>query len=137
MTPDEVSAHLAGERTLNVATVGPDGDIHLVAMWYVLDDGDPVFWTYGTSQKIANLGRNDRITALVESGDSYGELRGVELVGRAEVITDRAEVLRIGRALAHKYGNDPDTVEAAGAKRVAVRMRVERVVSWDHRKLTS
>jgi PPOX class probable F420-dependent enzyme len=135
MSADEVTAFLDEERTLNVATIGPTGAIHLVAMWYVVEDGCPLFWTYERSQKVANLRRDARMTALVESGDTYAELRGVELVGRGEIVTDHDEALRVGRALATKYYGDPSGVESAGAKRVLVRLHVDQTVSWDHRKL--
>jgi hypothetical protein len=36
MSETEVAAFLAGARTLNVATLSPDGTIHLVAMWFVM-----------------------------------------------------------------------------------------------------
>ena len=85
MTDAEVDAFLAGRHTMNVASFNHDGTIHLVAMWYAVLDGDPVFWTFGKSQKIRNLQRDPRITLLVETGEEYAELMGVELVGRAEV----------------------------------------------------
>ena len=88
---------------LNVATNGPTGHPHVVAMWYTVLDGRPAFWTFARSQKIQNLRRDDRITGLVEAGDEYTELRGVELSGGAGSIEDPAEVLaprhRRGHAL--------------------------------------
>ena len=39
MTDDEIAEFLGGRRTLNLASHGPDGDIHLVAMWYGFLDG--------------------------------------------------------------------------------------------------
>jgi hypothetical protein len=44
MTQAEVAAFLSGARTLNVATLSPDGTIHLVAMWFVMYGTSPVFW---------------------------------------------------------------------------------------------
>lgn len=125
---------------MNVASFNHDGTIHLVAMWYAVLDGAPVFWTYGRSQKIKNLQRDPRITLLVESGDEYAELRGVELVGQAEVIEDRGQIMAIGEAVFERYfGPVTDEtrpfVELTGAKRLGVRISVERTVSWDHRKL--
>jgi len=140
MTPEEVQAFLDGRHTMNVATVNHDGSIHLVAMWYAVLDGDPVFWTYGRSQKIKNLERDPRITALVESGEEYAELKGVELVGRAEILRERDDVMAIGAAIQERYvapvtDETRPFLEATGAKRVGVRIRVDRVVSWDHGKL--
>ena len=112
-------------------------------MWYAMVDGRPSFWTFGKSQKIVNLRRDPRITALVESGDTYGELRGVELVGTARIVEDFEQIMTIGRAVAAKYqgteaASSPEALaflEAQARKRVGVVLDVERVVSWDHTKL--
>lgn len=139
MTDAEVAAFLAAPRTLNVATISPGGAIHLVAMWYLMQGASPVFTTYGKSQKVANLRRDPRLTALVEAGDDYGSLRGVELVGTGELIEDFDEVVALVRAIgahhgARGAGQDP---ARAAAKRVGVRLVPERVVSWDHAKLAA
>ena len=142
MTPEEIEAYLTEQRILNVATLGPSGHPHLVAMWFVLLDGRPAFWTFGKSQKVVNLQRDSRITALVESGESYSQLRGVEVAGTGRIVDDPAEVLEIGKAVALKY-NGPAAVgpdglpflEAQATKRVGILIDVERTVSWDHTKL--
>ena len=73
-------------------------------MWFVMHGTSPVFWTYGKSQKVRNLSRDPRLSALVEAaGESYGTLRGVQLIGTADVIADPALVLGIGGELAVKY----------------------------------
>ena len=141
MTDDEVQAYLAEQTVLNVATIGPSGHPHLVAMWFAIVDGQVAFWTFGKSQKVLNLRRDPRITCLVESGDTYSTLRGVELVGAARVVDDFDHVLRIGLAVGAKYNvgaaTDASTALAAGQarKRLGIVVDVERVVSWDHTKL--
>ncbi len=125
---------------MNVATLGADGQPHLVAMWYGFLHSKPAFWTYARSQKVLNLRRDPRITCLVEEGDRYEELQGVELVGRALIVEDRAEVSRLGENIYGRYfgpvdENSAPIVEQMGAKRVGVVIDVHRVVSWDHRKL--
>jgi PPOX class probable F420-dependent enzyme len=143
MTDAEVATYLDEQRVLNVATNGPSGHPHLVAMWFAIVDGRPSFWTFGKSQKVVNLRRDPRVTALVESGDSYAELKGVELVGTARVVEDTDEILTIGRAVAAKYQGaeaaaSPEVqalLEAQARKRVGVVIDIERTVSWDHTKL--
>ena len=143
MTDDEVHQYLDGQRVLNVATLGPSGHPHLVAMWYALIDGKVQFWTFAKSQKIVNLRRDPKMTGLVESGDTYNELKGVELVGTGRVIEDYERILHLGKELAVRY-NGPAAlaaeavvfVEAQARKRLAVEFEVERVVSWDHSKIT-
>ena len=140
MSDAEVDEFLSGRHTMNVASINHDGTIHLVAMWYAVLDGDPVFWTFGKSQKIKNLQRDPRVTLLVESGEEYGELIGVELVGKATVLTERDDIMAIGEAVFARYfGEVTDEtrpfIELTGAKRFGVRVAVDRVVSWDHKKL--
>ncbi len=140
MSPEEVAAFLAGRRTMNVATIGPTGHPHLVAMWYGFLDSKLAFWTYARSQKVVNLRRDPRLTCLVEEGGRYEELRGVELVGTGSVIEDPATVMELGESIYERYFGPVDAtsrpvIAQMGAKRAAVRIEVERVVSWDHRKL--
>src|SRR5579885_3051009 len=105
MTDEELDTFLNLRHTMNVATYNHDGTIHLVAMWYGFIDGDPAFWTYKSSQKILNIQRDPRITCLLEDGDTYETLRGAELVGTAELITDWDLLLPLGRGVLRRYND--------------------------------
>lgn len=140
MSHDEVVRFLEEQRVVNIATIGPTGVPHLVAMWYALVDGAIWFETKAKSQKIKNLRRDPRISCLVEAGHTYDTLRGVELEGRAEIVEDPERLWDVGVSVWERY-NGPYSeevkpfVEAMLNKRVAVRVEVERMRSWDHRKL--
>ena len=88
-----------------------------------------------------NLRRDPRITCLIEEGDSYDQLRGVELVGTAEIVEDADRIFEMGKSVVERTAGTPYTddmkpmVEAMINKRVGVKINVERTVSWDHRKL--
>ena len=140
MTEAEIADFLAPPRNLQVATINRDGTPHLVTMYYAVIDDRVAFWTYRKSQKVLNLQRDPRITVLVEDGTSYGELRGVSIAGRANLSEDREAVMDIGKRIFVRYFGDLNEatmagVEASGAKRIAITVEPERVVSWDHRKL--
>jgi PPOX class probable F420-dependent enzyme len=140
MNDEEIRAFLQEQRTLQVATIDHDGWPHLVAMWYVLINDQIVFWTYAKSQKAANLRRDDRLTCLVETGERYDELRGVQVKGRAIINDDRETVQRIGEVIFERYHgplNDAirQVVAAQAPKRVVVFVEPVEIVSWDHRKL--
>ena len=100
MTPDETAAFLAAGRKVQLATINPDGSPHLVTMYYVLTGGEITFWTYRASQKARNLARDPRVTCLVETGEEYFDLRGVQVAGLARLVEDPAGVLEIGRGVA-------------------------------------
>ena len=142
MTDDEVREFLDGRHVMNIATHGPDGNIHLVAMWYgFTENGNPAFETYAKSQKVINLQRDPRITVLVEDGEQYEELRGVELVGTAIVHDDPDVLMGVARTVVKRYfawntEEELDLIAAGLAnKRVAIEIVPEKVVSWDHNKL--
>ena len=142
MTAAEIDAFLDEQRVLNVATIGVTGHPHLVAMWYAVRDGKVVFWTFAKSQKVVNLRRDPKMTGLVEAGDTYNELRGVELIGAARLVEDYDEILEIGKQVGVRYNGEGvlsgaalPFLEAQARKRIGVVFDVERTVSWDHTKL--
>lgn len=143
MTDDEISTFIEQQRTATMATVGPQGMPHLVAMWYAVIDGVIWFETKARSQKAVNLGRDERITVLIESGHTYDTLKGVSLEGRGVVVdpADDADALwAVGVNVWERY-NGPYAeelrpfVEMMLHKRVAVRVEVDRIRSWDHAKM--
>ncbi len=93
MTPEEIESFLAERRAMSMCSIGADGSIHAVAMWYGFLDGCVTVETKTKSQKVQNLRRDPRLTLLFEAGDYYEELRGVELVGTAEIIDDPDQTL--------------------------------------------
>lgn len=140
MSQDEVGAFLAGRHTATLCTLNRDGSVHAVAMWYGFLDGRMALQTKARSQKARNLARDPRLTCLVEAGERYGELRGVELVGRAVFVDDAEQVFAVGASVYDRYvepytDGARDAVETMLRKRVAFVLDVERTVSWDHRKL--
>ncbi len=140
MTDEEIARYVERSRTATMATVGPTGLPHLVAMWFAVIDGAIWFETKGRSQKAVNLRRDPRITVLIEDGLTYDKLRGVSLEGTAEIVEDPAAIWDVGVSVWERY-NGPYTeevqplVEFMLQKRVAVRVDVTRTRSWDHRKL--
>ncbi len=141
MSQQEIEAFLTEPRKMQLATIGPDGAPHLVTMYYTLVDGRVAFWTYRTSQKARNLDRDPRATCLVEAGDSYDELRGVQISGDVERVEDATRIRSVGEAVFTRYAEAEVTAEVAGyldaqaAKRRAYVLHPTKVATWDHRKL--
>lgn len=140
MSDEEIQTFLQEQRTLQVATIGRDGYPHLVAMWYILFEGQIAFWTYARSQKAVNLRRAARLTCLAEAGQSYEELRGVQIKGQATIYEDQPTVQRFGELIWERYTgplneNTRPMITAQAAKRIVVVVKPIEIVSWDHRKL--
>src|ERR1700683_1760161 len=139
MTQEEVDEFLHGRRAMSLCTINHDGSIHAVAMWYGFLEGAVAFETKAKSQKVQNLRRDPRITCLVEDGDYYEELRGVEVVGRAEIVEDPDRMWTLGVDLFERYyGTYTDDlkpfVETMLNKRVVIRGGASRGVPGDHSK---
>jgi PPOX class probable F420-dependent enzyme len=144
MSDDEVTSFIERSRTATMATNGPSGVPHLIAMWYGVVDGKIYFETKAKSQKAANLRRDPRIAVMIEAGTTYDQLRGVSVEGTAFMIedTDDPEYWAAAVSVFERY-NGPYTdemkpfVDIMMNKRIVVRVDPERVRSWDHRKLGS
>jgi PPOX class probable F420-dependent enzyme len=142
MSEAEIDEFLRQERTTTMCSIHPDGSIHAVAMWYAFLDGVMAVETKKKSQKVQNLKRDPRLTFLVEAGDRYEELRGVELVGQARIIEDPDAIWSFGVSMWERYVGPYSDDQKAGVEmmmnnRLLVAIDVNKVVSWDHRKLGS
>lgn len=141
MTEAEQWAFIETQKTVQVATLNRDGSPHLLCMWFAIRDGAVVLETFSKSQKVMNLRRDPRIALLFEAGEAYPELRGVSINATAELITDydcvhdlHADVIvrnqpGVTRAQAMEF------TAAMCHKKTALRVRPQKVMSWDHRKL--
>ncbi len=148
MTNTEITAFLSeGAKVLQLATLGRDGAPHQAPMWFTLDDDKIVFRSFTKSQKIVNLMRDQRLSVLVEAGDSYATLQGVMIQGTAKLVTDPDYVLWAYGRLAARYpmiGDEPvemdeQSLENAfgrfAPKNTAVIVEPLKITSWDHTKL--
>ena len=140
MSEAEVEAFLHEQRSSTVATYGPQGQIHLVGMWYAVHEGAVWIETKAKSQKVVNLRRDPRMSFLVEAGHTYDQLRGVALEGTGAVVEDPEVVWDVCVDVFERY-QAPYTeemrplVEVMAKNRVVVRLDVQRTRSWDHRRL--
>ncbi|WP_063042902.1 pyridoxamine 5'-phosphate oxidase family protein [Nocardia pseudovaccinii] len=140
MSDAEISEFLQRSRIATLATIGPNGAPHLTAMWYALIGGEIWFETKAKSQKAVNLGRDPRVTCMVEAGQTYDQLRGVSIEGHAEIIDDPDKLFAVGVSVWERYTGPYSEevrplVEQMLNKRIAVRVVPDRLRSWDHRKL--
>ena len=142
MSDAEAHDFLRLPHTMALATNGPDGWPHVVAMWYGFLDGVLGFMTYRGSQKLRNIERDARVSCLVEDGSSYDILRGVLLRGRARRVDDEHQRVTLAANVTERYQGPLDepghrVMVAAIAKRVVFVVDVHDMVSWDHRKLAA
>ncbi len=142
MSDDEVVEFIERSRTGTLATIGPTGLPHLVAMWYGYVDGSIYFETKAKSQKAVNLRRDPRAVVSIEAGRTYDQLRGVAIEGTTTLIEDTtadeywAAAINVFERYNGPYSEEMHPfVETMMNKRIVVKITPTRIRSWDHRKL--
>jgi nitroimidazol reductase NimA-like FMN-containing flavoprotein (pyridoxamine 5'-phosphate oxidase superfamily) len=141
LSTEERDEFLAQARTCRVATVSPAGP-HVSPLWFLWHDGSIWLYSITSSKRFTDLQQDPRIAIVVDDGHDYLELRGVEITGTARVV---GEVPRTGseavpelepveKAYAAKY-QGRETLSYDG-RHAWVTVDVEKIVSWDFRKLS-
>jgi len=147
MTPGEIINFLETQRTAIVATTRKSGSPVMHAVWFVYLDDAIYINIQRTSFKMKNIQRDNRVSALVEDGENYFELRGVMAEGQATEVTDDEEILRVQDAQDLKHQrigsgteNMPGYFEKSREERlkrgdrVLVKIPMTQVRSWDFAK---
>jgi len=130
---DELEALLQTERTVRAATVSPDGSPHVVPLWFVWEDGYIWINSLRKSRRARDLREGSQVALCLDTGNEYGELRGAVLYGRFEDATGAPEVEHVKAAFGAKYWNAATVPDLRS--HVWLRLRPDRVASWDFRKI--
>ena len=145
MNDQERDAFLGAQRTCRLATLGPGGP-HVSPVWFVWDGG--VLWVYSLtrSQRWTDIQRDPRVAAVVDAGEHYHELHGVEIEGEAVVVgpvprsadedPQTPELAEPERLMAAKYQH-PGGGMIHDGRHAWLRINPAKITSWDFRKLAS
>jgi hypothetical protein len=147
MSSTEVDEYLASQRTITVTTLRPDGSPVAHPLWFVKLGQTIYFDTRANSLKHKNIMGDPRACAVVESGESYFELRGVRIEGACRPELDPDMIDRVQTALEEKdqklgsgmtempewFSKSRDQRRSRG-ERVMLQIPMERVYSWDFSK---
>jgi len=140
MSGDELDAFLAVQRTCRVATNSTSGP-HVAPLWFFWDGESIWLSSVVRSQRWHDLQRDGRVAIVIDAGDSYDELRGVEIRGVVAVV---GEVPRVGEPAAelagpesgfHRKYRDPGDEIPYDGKHAWLRVTPQKLTSWDFRKM--
>ncbi|MFI9612526.1 pyridoxamine 5'-phosphate oxidase family protein [Streptomyces sp. NPDC052023] len=142
MTAGELDEFLTGQRTCRVATVSADGSPHVSTLWFAWDGTSMWLYSVVRSKRWTDLRRDPRVAIVVDTGEEYDELRGVELSGTVDFV---GEAPRTGELCAEL--DLPETLFARknfgleemphDGRHAWMRLTPSKTVSWDFRKLGS
>lgn len=131
----ELDRFLSSQRTVRVATAGPDGTPHVVPLWFVWLDGSLYMNSTLGNPTVLNMLATGKASAVVDDGVAYDELRGVVLTGRVERADDDPRIPEVDRLWSAKYLGGSPTPYGRWKNRLWLRLHPDRVASWDFRKI--
>ena len=109
---------VADRHLATLSTIGPRGDVHVVAVGFTYVDGVVRIITSGGSQKVRNVERDHRATVAQVSGPEW-----LSIAGRAVIERDPQSVDLAVRLYAERYRQPREN-----PSRVVIRIHPERVL---------
>ena len=134
LTKEEAYAFLDSRPGwLILSTISADGFPHSIPIGYFrLGDQIYVGGRTGT-QRAKNIERNPKVSALIESGGTMQDIKGVLIQGEADVVSEPDEVLPLMREGAKQRGTPEDQLPTEARPGVAyIRVTPHRFISWDY-----
>lgn len=145
LSRDEAWAVIANAHTGIFTSLRADGTPVALPVWFVALDERIYIGTPSHTKKLVRIARDPRVSFLVESGERWAELVGVQLNGRANVVTDPVVLQRVMSALDAKYAtfrtaraDMPEATRAHYAVETAIIEIVPdaRILSWNNSRLS-
>ncbi len=100
---------LSGATDMTIATVRPDGYPQATTVGFVNDGVKIYFGTSADSQKAKNIALCDKVSLTVTLPyDRWEEILALSMGGRAALVTDRAEIAKVGRLMLKKFPQGAD-----------------------------
>lgn len=125
------AAFFDAQRSVSLATVGPDGAPHVVPVSPIVDLDRVIVATEVDTVKVRNILRNPAVSlAADEYDEDWSKLRAVVVFGEAQLIDGGFEWERDRTLLYEKYPQYPTEAPIVEGSTVMLDIRVDRVVSW-------
>lgn len=133
---DALGSRLLERRVIaKLATVMGDGFPHLVAVWFLWDDGCILMPTNGTTQKVRNLERDRRASVLIDVADAGFQVSGLTVMGHVDIIRG-APARGLNGRIHRKYLTEEalavkEVGEYLSTDDVTIQLHPDRSFSWD------
>lgn len=111
-----------------LTTLGADGFPHSVPLGCFRVGSDLVSGCKPATQKVKNIERDSRVSALFENGRGNPGLRGVLFQGNARIVSDVEEKWELKREACRQRGEEPP--EELNPNFVYIRVTPTKVISW-------
>ncbi len=90
----EAAAFLSRPLLGRLATASPDGQPHVVPVWYLLDGEELWISSFKSTRKVVDLRRNPKCAIVIDVENAAGGLTAVTIEGRAELVNEPHDEVR-------------------------------------------
>jgi len=138
LTDPLVQQLLKGRHIASIATHGPSGSIHMVAVWYWFDGTNIYVATGSRTRKARNLQATPKATVMIDSRDPAASF-GVTISGAARLLSGE-ESQKNNKEIHAKYLSPAALADTrvgpvfAGWDDVTIQVTPESVIAWDMRE---
>lgn len=126
---------LKSQKILRLATIGRNGQPHIVPVWYIFAAKKFYIGTNTRTRKAKNLMENGTVSFCVDVGVNSPDIYGVMGQGSANIILDKRSVKRIAKKILLRYY---DSLENKSAKELLkdtdciIEIVPERLTVWKY-----
>ena len=94
---------IKSQKILRLATIDPQGNPHIVPVWYDYINGKFYIGTNTRTKKARNVKKNPRVSFCVDVGVRSPDIFGMMGIGRARLILQNKRVQRIAKKILLRY----------------------------------
>jgi nitroimidazol reductase NimA-like FMN-containing flavoprotein (pyridoxamine 5'-phosphate oxidase superfamily) len=133
---EELDHFLIEQRTIRLATATPEGQPHVIPLWFVWVDHTVFMNSTLGNVTVKNVQRNPAAAGSIDDGDTYDHLRGVLIRGRVERADDDPRLDTVMHRWSEKYMGGNPLPYGRWKNRAWFRLVPEHLTSWDFRKIS-
>ncbi len=136
LSASEIDQMLDARLIANLASINPNGTVHLVAMWFRRECDSILFPTSHYTRKAKNLRRHPFATAMIDRSRSGLDLRGVQITGQVELV-EGSRARELNRSIHERYITEAGLTDPAVAAYlsegddVTIRLSIDRISTWN------
>jgi general stress protein 26 len=130
---DKIARILGSARDLAIATVREDGFPQNTVVSFVHDGLTIYFGCGAESQKALNIERDGRVSiAATAPYDAWSEIQGLSMSARARLVTDPAQIERVGAMMLERFPEVADLQDLEPAQLAVFEVTPEVVSVLDY-----
>jgi PPOX class probable F420-dependent enzyme len=136
-TPAQIDSFLARPLLGRFATVSPNGQPHVVPVWYMWEEGAAWISSYESTRKIERLRNNPKCALVVDAEEAIEGVSAVILEGAAELVSGpREEVKARIERIYTRYLGPQGVLEADpqewlnSPENLLIKLPPQRIKSW-------